>query len=214
MIPMATYYSTVSDTATTAQAYGRDLPCSPKSARNVARAIKGMPVTRAKVFLEGVIKVEVPVPFKVRVRKIHHRKGGIGSGRYPVQTAKCMLKVLESAEANAEYKGLDKDRLVITHSTAYQGQVIQAFTPRAQGRATPHYNRLCNFEVILTQAGEEEAAATEAKQAAKDAKKSDKKGSKKESQKASKIRKAGEADKAKHEKAAKEHAKDKKEADN
>jgi large subunit ribosomal protein L22 len=185
-----TYYSTVSDPTVTAQAYGRDLPCSPKSARNVARAIKGMPVTRAKTFLEEVIEVRTPVPFKVRVRKIHHRKGGMGPGRYPVQTAKCMLKVLESAEANAEYKGLDKDRLVITHSTAYQGTVIQAFTPRAQGRATPHYNRLTNFEVVLTQAGEEAAA-----EAAK------------ESKKESKVKKAGAAAKVKRAKAAERKAK-------
>ena len=191
-----TYYSTVpADPASTAQAYGRDLPCSPKSARNVARAIKGMPVARAKVFLEGVIAVKVPVPFKVRVRKIHHRKGGMGPGRYPVQTAKCMLKVLESAEANAEYKELDKDRLVITHATAYQGTVIQAFTPRAQGRATPHYNRLCNFEVILTQAEGDGHAKAEGK-AAKD----------KAAKKESKVQKAGKAAKAKHDKAAEKKA--------
>ncbi len=148
-----TYYSTEPvEAAKTARAYGRDLPCSPKSGRNVARAIKGMPVTRAKLFLEDVKALKTAVPFKVRNRKIHHRKGtGFGPGKYPVQTVKCMLKVLESAEANAEYKGLDKERLVITHSSAYQGTVIQAYTPRAQGRATPHYNRLCNFEVILTQ---------------------------------------------------------------
>ncbi|MEK6976671.1 MAG: 50S ribosomal protein L22 [Candidatus Thermoplasmatota archaeon] len=153
-----TYYSTDPvDPAKTARAYGRDLPCSPKSGRNVARAIKGMPVARAKLFLEDVKALKTAVPFKVRNRKIHHRKGdGFGPGKYPVQTVKCMLKVLESAEANAEYKGLDKERLVITHSTAYQGQVIQAYTPRAQGRATPHYNRLCNFEVIVTQVGDEE----------------------------------------------------------
>lgn len=191
-----TYYSTVTDPATTAQAYGRDLPCSPKSARNVARAIKGMPVGRAKTFLEEVIEVRTPVPFKVRVRKIHHRKGGMGPGRYPVQTAKCMLKVLESAEANAEYKGLDKDRLVITHSTAYQGTVIQAFTPRAQGRATPHYNRLTNFEVILSQSGDEAAA-----EAAK------------ESRKESKVRKAGATAQAKRAKAAERKAKEAKKSD-
>ena len=186
-----TYYSTVSDPATTAQAYGRDMPCSPKSGRNVARAIKGMPVDRAKAFLEDVMELKTAVPFKVRVRKIHHRKGGMGAGRYPVQTAKCMLKVLESAEANAEYKGLDKERLVITHSTAYQGTVIQAYTPRAQGRATPHYNRLTNFEVILTQAeGEETPAAKESKK------------------KESKAAKAGKMDKVKHERHAKEHGKE------
>lgn len=196
MISMATYYSTISEAATTARAYGRDLPCSPKSGRNVARAIKGMPVARAKTFLAEVVAVKTPVPFKVRVRKIHHRKGGMGSGRYPVQTAKCMLKVLESAEANAEYKGLDRERLVITHSTAYQGTVIQAFTPRAQGRATPHYNRLCNFEVILTQAEGDAKAEKADKAAASKAKKE------------SKAAKAGKTDKAKHERFAKEHEKE------
>jgi large subunit ribosomal protein L22 len=151
-----TYYSTQPvDPAKTARAYGRDLPCSPKSGRNVAKALKGMPVARAKLFLEEVRELKTAVPFRVRNRKIHHRKGtGFGPGKYPVQTVKCMLKVLESAEANAEYKGLDKDSLVITHASAYQGTVIQAYTPRAQGRATPHYNRLCNFEVVLTQVGD------------------------------------------------------------
>jgi len=150
---MATYYSTVpEDPAKTARAYGRDLNCSPKSGRNVARHIKGMPVARAKQFLEEVVAIKTPVPFKVRFRKIHHRRGtGFGPGKYPVGVAKMFLKVLESAEANAEYKGLDKERLVITHCTAYQGTVNKAFTPRAQGRATPHYNRLCNVEFIVSQ---------------------------------------------------------------
>ena len=149
---MSTRYATVSDPASTARAYGRDLPCSPKAGRNVAIAIKGMPVARAKQFLEEVVELKTPVPFRVRNRKIHHRRGtGFGPGKYPKKTAACFLKVLESAEANAEYKGLDKERLVITHVSAYQGTVIQAYTPRAQGRATPHFNRLCNFEVIVTQ---------------------------------------------------------------
>ncbi|HET6398622.1 MAG TPA: 50S ribosomal protein L22 [Candidatus Thermoplasmatota archaeon] len=154
-----TYYSQTSDPATTARAYGRDMPCSPKSGRNIAIHIQGMPVKRAKDVLTKAINLEQPIPFRVRHRKIHHRRGeGFGPGKYAVQTAKCMLKVLESAEANAEYKGLDKDRLVISHASAYQGTVIQAYTPRAQGRATPHYNRLCNFEVILTQASDKEEA--------------------------------------------------------
>ena len=191
---MATYYSTVpTDPAKTARAYGRDLDCSPKSGRNVARAIKGMPVGRAKAFLESVTNLETPVPFKVRNRKIHHRKGeGFGPGKWPVGVTTRFLKVLESAEANAEYKGLDKERLVVTHASAYQGTVTQAYTPRAMGRATPHYNRLCNFEVIVTQVEGDEAAgasgdkAAEAKPKGKAAakkgaaKKSSKKSTKKE----------------------------------
>ncbi len=155
---MSTRYATVSDPATSAMAYGRDMPCSPKSGRNVALAIKGMPVARAKKFLEEVVELKTPVPFRVRNRKIHHRRGtGFGPGKYPKKTAACFLKVLESAESNAEYKGLDKERLVISHASAYQGTVTHAYTPRAQGRATPHFNRLCNFEVIVTQTEKEEA---------------------------------------------------------
>ena len=148
---MSTKYSTYSDPATTARAYGRDLNVSPKSGRNVAKAIKGMPVGRAKQFLQDVADLKTPVPFTVRKRKIAHRRGqGFGPGKYPVKVCEHFLKVLESAEANAEYKGLDTETLVITHASAYQGQVQKAYIPRAQGRATPHYNRLCNLELVLT----------------------------------------------------------------
>ncbi len=153
---MTTKYSTVADSATTARAFGRDLPVSPKSGRNVARVLKGMPVGRAKTWLQEVVDKKTPVPFTVRKRKIAHRRGqGFGPGKYPVKVASHFLKVLESAEANAEYKDLDKDQLVITHASAYQGQVTKGFTPRAQGRATPHYERTCNLELIVTQIEDE-----------------------------------------------------------
>ncbi len=148
---MTTRYSTVADPATTAKAYGKDMPCSPKSGRNVARAIKGMPVGRAKQFLQEVADLKTAVPFTVRKRKIAHRRGeGFGPGKYPKKVAEHFLKVLASAEANAEYKGLDTDNLVITHCSAYQGTVIKAYIPRAQGRATPHYDRTCNVEIIVS----------------------------------------------------------------
>ena len=153
---MTTKYSTYSDPATTASAYGKDLDVSPKSGRNVCKAIKGMPVGRAKQFLQDVADLKTPVPFLVRKRKIAHRRGEcFGPGKYPVKVCQQFLKVLESAEANAEYKGLDTETLVITHASAYQGTVQKAYTPRAQGRATPHYNRLCNFEVVVTAQEEE-----------------------------------------------------------
>ncbi|MHB8634519.1 MAG: 50S ribosomal protein L22 [Thermoplasmatota archaeon] len=154
-----TYYSAQSDPESTARAYGKNLRCSPKSGRNVALYIKGMPLSRAKEVLEQVVELKRPVPFRVRVRKIHHRRGtGFGPGRYPVQVAKEFLKILTSLEANAEYKELDKERLVITHASAYQGEVVKGHTPRAQGRATAHYDRKCNFEVIATEiaSGDEE----------------------------------------------------------
>lgn len=168
MIAMATLYSTYTESEKTARAYARDMPCSPKSGRNVGLAIKGMPLSKAIDFLTDVKALKTPVPFRVRVRKIHHRRGtGFGPGRYPVQVARCFIKVLKSVEANAEYKGLDKERLVISHVSAYQGQVIQAMTPRAHGRATPHYNRLTNLEVVVTQSDGEETGKKAAKTASR-----------------------------------------------
>lgn len=153
---MMSNYSTIADPATTGRALGKDMPVSPKSGRNVAKTLKGMPVARAKVWLQEVVDKKTPVPFTVRKRKIAHRRGeGFGPGKYPVKVAEHFLKVLESAEANAEYKGLDKENLVITHASAYQGQVMKSYIPRAQGRATPHFDRLCNFEVIVTQVEDE-----------------------------------------------------------
>ena len=123
----------------------------------------------------------------MRRRTVHHSKeGGYGPGRWAVGTVARFIKVLESAEANAEYKGLDKERLIITHATAYQGTVTQAFTPRAMGRATAHYNRKCNFEVILTQVGEEEAANAATPSETKAAKSASAKGAKKGAAKSSK----------------------------
>jgi large subunit ribosomal protein L22 len=66
-----------------------------------------------------------------------------------VKAAKQILKVLEGAEANAEYKGLDTERLRIIHASAYPGMRIKRYMPRAYGRATPKFETLCHIEVAL-----------------------------------------------------------------
>ena len=50
-----------------------------------------------------------------------------------------ILDVLESAQSNAENKGLDVDRLRIIHAAAYPGMKNKRYTPRAHGRASPKY---------------------------------------------------------------------------
>src|SRR5207237_10773920 len=61
------------------------------------------PVDRAKVFLQEVAELKTPVPFKVRNRKIHHRRGaGFGPGKWPVGTVTRFLKVLRSEEHTSE----------------------------------------------------------------------------------------------------------------
>ena len=71
------------------------------------------------------------------------------AGRYPVKTAQAVLKILESGEANAEYKGLDIEQLKIVHSSAFPGMKIKRFIPRAFGRSSPRYNTLTHVEIVL-----------------------------------------------------------------
>lgn len=144
------------DPEKTAKASGRELRVSPKSAREVCSTIKGMKLDQARNFLRQVILKKKPVPFRRHKKKVGHRRGlqKAYAGRYPVKVAQKVLEVLESAEANAEYKGLDIERLRIIHASAYPGMKIKRYIPRAFGRATPRFETLCHVEVVLEQTEE------------------------------------------------------------
>ena len=59
------------------------------------------------------------------------------------------MRVLEGAEANAEYKGLDMENLRIIHASAYPGMKIKRFIQRAFGRSSPRFNTLTHVELVL-----------------------------------------------------------------
>lgn len=139
------------DPEKTVKASGREVRVSHKSAREVCKAIRGMMLAQAKQFLTDVVAKKKPVPFKRFTKKLGHRHGleKAFAGRYPVKTAKQILKVLESAEANAENKGLDAERLRIIHAATSQGMKVKRFMPRAQGRSSPDFDILCHIEIAL-----------------------------------------------------------------
>jgi len=134
-----------------AKASGRDLRISFKAAREVCAYIKGMKLSDAKKYLEDVIKMKKPIPFKRFTGKQAHHRGieGWPIVRYPVKAAKEILKVLSSVEANAEYKGLDIEKLRIIHIAAQKGPKIKKYIPRAFGRATPYFEQLTHIEVVV-----------------------------------------------------------------
>ncbi len=141
------------DPEKTAKASGRELRVSPKSTREVCNTIKGMKLDQARNFLRQVILEKKPVPFRRHKKKAGHRRGlqKAYAGRYPAKAAQKVLEVLENAEANAEYKGLDIERLRIIHASAYPGMKIKRYIPRAFGRATPRFETLCHVELVLEQ---------------------------------------------------------------
>ena len=127
----------------------REKDMSHKHAREVAVAIKGMSIEKARDFLHDVINKNRAVAFRRFKNQVGHRSDpGMMSGRYPQKTAKEFIKVLDNLESNAEYKGMDLDRLRIINATVHKGVIVKRFIPRAMGRATPNNNVLTHVEVV------------------------------------------------------------------
>jgi large subunit ribosomal protein L22 len=139
------------DPEKTVKASAREVRVSHKSAREVCKTVKGMMLSQAKQYLEDVKLKKKPVPFRRFRKKSGHRHGLVKAfaGRYPVKAAGSVLKLLEGAEANAENKGLDTDRLRIIHAATSQGMKVKRTLPRAQGRSTPSVDILCHIEIAL-----------------------------------------------------------------
>ena len=67
-----------------------------------------------------------------------------------VASAKPLLKVLESAVANAENNdGLDEEDLYVHSAIANEGPTLKRYQPRAQGRAYKIRKRTSHITVVL-----------------------------------------------------------------
>lgn len=134
-----------------------DAPVSLKEAYEVFKVIRGMKLKDAEKFLEDVINLKTPIPFTRYKLSIAHKralskifpKWKSPIGRYPVKTAKYILKLLKNVENNAEVKNLDIERLVIVHAAAHKGMPIRRWFPRAFGRATPKIGNRTHLEVMV-----------------------------------------------------------------
>ena len=135
------------------RAMGMELHISPKHAREICRTVRGMRAKSARAFLEDVIALKRPVPFKRYRRNVAHRHNLVGwdAGRYPEKAAKAVLAVLDNALANAEYKGMEAERMRIFHAGTKKGRTIQGWMPRAMGRATPKNTETVSVEMVLTE---------------------------------------------------------------
>ena len=145
------------DPQRTAKAVLRDVNISLKESYEVFKIIRGMKLKEAEKFLEDVIKMKIPVPYVRYKLSIAHKRGLADRfprwkspvGRYPVKTAKFILKLLKNVENNAEVKDLDVERLVIIHVAAHKGPYLKRWMPRAFGRSTPKFRTLTHLEVVV-----------------------------------------------------------------
>ena len=144
--------------ANEAKAVGRGLPISYKSSVEVCRSLRGKDIERAKRILDDAIDLRQAIPFKRYYEEIAHNKN-VGPGKFPVKVCEHIRSVIESAETNAQLKGLSTATLTIKHIAAQSGGKV--FHHGRNGRQ----GKNCHIEVVLAegQKKEKKVKKTEAK---------------------------------------------------
>lgn len=127
----------------TAKVVGRDVAISTKQSVEISSWLRGLSVERAKIMLNNVLKMKQAVPFKRFNDNMGH-KPGIGPGRYPQKSCAVILGLLEGAEANAQFKGLNVNSLVISHICAKKGTTAWHYGRKGGRRA-----KRTNIEIVL-----------------------------------------------------------------
>lgn len=149
-MPQFGYSFSAFDSAVHVRASGREVDVSPKKAREVCEAIKGLTIPSARAFLEQVEEMKRPVAFRRYKLKRGHKKGlqGFYAGGYPLKAAHAVLQVLDNLQNNAEHKGLNTDKVKIIHAAAYPGRRLPRYVPRAFGRSSPSMKVLVHIELV------------------------------------------------------------------
>ena len=151
MIMARTDYSQKIEGENVARGKVNEVPVSPKHAIEIASFIKDKRADEAVAYLEEVVAGKKAIPFRKFNRNVAHKRGlsGWDAGRYPKKASEAYIRLLNSVTRNAEYIGLDAEKLQIVHVSANRGRGLKGFFPRAMGRATPKRRETVNIEIIV-----------------------------------------------------------------
>ncbi|MBS3122735.1 50S ribosomal protein L22 [Candidatus Woesearchaeota archaeon] len=141
-----------------ARAVGNSLPISVKESAEICTFIRHKPVERAKKMLNDVIDEKMAVPYRRFNMHVAH-KTKIGPGRYPKSASTEILSVIKSAEANAQFKGLNPGNMVIRHICAHK-----ASTPYHFGRHRGRKMKRTHIEVVLEETKKKDTKETKSKE--------------------------------------------------
>ncbi|HLC77029.1 MAG TPA: uL22 family ribosomal protein [archaeon] len=117
-----------------AKATGVNLRISKKASYVICNVIRGKPLTRAKRLLEDLAAGRRAL-----------------RGKYYSKTVKQILLLLNSCEKNAEFKGLDMDRLFV-HASAHKGSHLRR---RRRKGAFGTDMKSTNMEIMLIEKGKQ-----------------------------------------------------------
>tara|TARA_B100002003_G_C13765790_1_gene380204 strand:+ start:70 stop:537 length:468 start_codon:yes stop_codon:yes gene_type:complete len=149
-------YQTEISKENTARAYTANAGVSLKYATEICNRIKKKPVDKAEAFLTRIAAHEDFLPLRKYTRKVAHRKGesksGVKSGRYPEKTCEAFIGLLGSVKANADFKGLDQEKLQIIHAFASMGFKRSTFQSKGRIGGKRRRKKSTHIEVIVREA--------------------------------------------------------------
>mmetsp|Transcript_58377 Transcript_58377/g.114817 ORF Transcript_58377/g.114817 Transcript_58377/m.114817 type:complete len:190 (+) Transcript_58377:91-660(+) len=144
-----------------AKAKGTHLRVHFKHCREIGQAIKGRTISKARTYLENVLAFKEAIPFTKYT-------GGIGRHavakqyktpgdkvQWPQKATKTFLDLLRNIESNAEAKGLEMDKVMITSVNCNQAPKMRRRTYRAHGRVNAYQSSPAHIEIIVEEKGEE-----------------------------------------------------------
>ncbi|KAI8908594.1 ribosomal protein L22/L17 [Gorgonomyces haynaldii] len=145
----------VQETGKSAKASGNYLRVHFKNTREVAATIKGYNLQKAKAYLADVVDHKQAVPFRRFAggigRTAQGKAFGVSRARWPVKSVQFVSQLLKNAEANAEQKGLDLNKLVIQHIQVNQAPKQRRRTYRAHGRINAYMSSPCHIELVVVE---------------------------------------------------------------
>jgi len=147
------YQADVGKESKVARAMITNSPISFKYSVELCNQIKTKPVNQVIEFLKRIESHEEYLPLLRYHKKVAHRKGdakaGAKAGRYPEKVVREFIKLLELAKSNADFKGLDAEKLLIIHIYANMG--MNRFSYQSKGRIAGKARRrnATNIEVIV-----------------------------------------------------------------
>jgi len=147
------YQAEVGKPSKTAKAIITNSNISLKYSTEICNQIKGLPVEKALAWLARIETHEEYLPLKKYHKKVAHRKGdskeGVKSGRYPEMTCRAFISLLNLAKNNADFKGLDAEKLIIL--TAFASMGINRYSYQSKGKISGKSRRqnATHIEVIV-----------------------------------------------------------------
>ena len=128
------------------RAVARDERVSTKQCIELSSRLRGKRTDDAKKILEGILNKTSALPMKKFNRGGVGHRTGIGPGRYPQKSTTAVLRLLNSAIASAQFKGLNTGELKIVHMCAHRGAGRMHY-----GRKRRSEMKLSHVELVLAE---------------------------------------------------------------